>query len=193
MRKTAGGLATGLTVGFPFYLWLAGWEYPYATALYLVAAGGVRLIGGAVGDAYAATDWIMILLPLALATAVILLGAEAGLYYPVAINLGFLLIFYTSLSAPKNFIQRIAERIEKRPLDSVGVTYTVGVTRLWCLLFFVNAMVAMFLAWRQLLHAWTLYNGVIAYLLIGVLLIGERLVRPWVQQKMRQSNAASDG
>ena len=129
----------------------------------------------------------MILVPVTLALLAITLGARAGLYYPVVINFGLLLIFYSSLSTTTNFIQRIAEKIENRPLDSVSIRYTAGVTRVWCGVFFLNALIATLLAWHQMLEEWTLYNGVIAYLMIGLLLLGEWVARPRIQRKMRRS------
>ena len=80
----------------------------------------------------------MVLVPIVLGLLVLSMGFRAGLYYPVIVNFGLLLIFYSSLSAPKNFIQRIAETIEKQPLDSVSVKYTSSVTKIWCVFFFTE-------------------------------------------------------
>lgn len=134
-----------------------------------------------------AVDWLMGGFPVAFGLLVLIFGSRIGLYYPVVINLGLLLIFYSSLSTPTNFIQRIAENMENRPLDAIGMRYTGYVTRVWCLLFLLNATFAMFFAWQQMLVQWTLYNGIFAYLLIGLLLLGERLLRHSLQRKMLQA------
>lgn len=189
--KLANALTAGLAICFPLYLWLAGWENPLTTAIYLGTAGGIRFIAGLTRSTYSATDWLMISAPIALALLAITLGARAGLYYPVVINLGLLLIFHSSLSTTTNFIQRIAEKIEKRPLDSVGIRYTAGVTRVWCAVFSLNALIAAFLAWHQMLKEWVLYNGVIAYLVTGFLLLGEWAVRPRIRRKMSARSAQS--
>ena len=193
LYKLADILVISLAICFPFYLWLAGWEHPVATAVYLLTAGSMRFIAGAVKAAYSAADWLMIALPIALGLLTVLLGPRAGLYYPVVINIGLLVIFYSSLSTPRNFIQRIAEKIEKRQLDSVSIKYTSYVTQIWCVMFLLNALISVFLAWHQMLDKWTLYNGVIAYLLIAVLLLGERLLRSRVQQKMRYAVGTAGG
>ncbi len=193
LYKLADILVTSLAICFPFYLWLAGWEHPVAVAVYLLTAGSIRFIAGAAKAAYSAADWLMILVPIALGLLALVLGSRAGLYYPVVINIGFLLIFYSSLSTPRNFIQRIAEKIEKRPLDSASIKYTSYVTQIWCVMFLLNALISSFLAWHQMLDKWTLYNGVIAYLLMAVLLLGERLLRSRIQQKMRYAIGAAGG
>ena len=192
MIKLANGLLIGLVVCFPFYLWFVGWNHPVATAAYLIIAGSLRFIAG-ITNARSAGDWFMVLVPIVLGVLVLSVGFRVGLYYPVIVNFGLLLIFYSSLSAPKNFIQRIAETIEKQPLDSVGARYTRSVTKIWCIFFLLNALISAFLAWQQLLDKWALYNGVIAYLLIAFLLLGERLVRHQIQQKMRHPGGVAGG
>lgn len=191
LHKLAHGLLIGLVICFPFYVWFAGWDYPVATAIYLVTIGIARLATILTGTV-SAVDWLMVLVPIALGLLVSVLGTEAGLYYPVAVNLGFLLLFYASLSAPKNFIQCIAEKIEKRPLDSIGIKYTNYLTRIWCVVFLMNATISIYLAWHEMLEKWTLYNGVVAYLAVATLFLGERLMRDWIQQKMRYSSTVDN-
>lgn len=133
----------------------------------------------------------MIPIPIALGVLTLALGSAAGLYYPVAVNLGLLLIFYSSMSTATNFIQRIAEKVEKRPLDSIGISYTTQVTKIWCVLFLLNAAVSSFLAWQQMLDAWAFYNGVLAYLLMTILFFVEWALRSRIQQKMRRTADAT--
>ena len=108
----------------------------------------------------------------------LLSGSKAGLYYPIVINLGFFFIFYSSLSKPKNLIQKMAEKIEGTPLDSSGEQYTRIVTIIWCCFFVFNICVSVFLIWQDMREMWMLYNGLVSYVLIAVLLLGERLIRP---------------
>jgi uncharacterized membrane protein len=189
MAKLAGGLVVVLVVCFPIYLWFVGWSYPGMTAVYLVTTGVLRFFTGA-SNKYSTSDWFMILVPIALGILVLLEGPAAGLYYPIVINLGLLLIFYSSLSESKNFIQRIAERKVDKPLDSVGIKYTRNVTLTWCAIFVMNILMSAILTWYERVDIWTLYNGVIAYIVIGSLFLGERLVRSRVQERMRRSQGA---
>ncbi len=192
LGKPANRLLTGLVICFPFYMWFYGWDYPVATALYLIIAGSIRFVTKS-SKTFLPADWLMILVPVSLGLLVFAFGTRVGLYYPTAINLGFLLFFYSSLSTPVNFIQRIAEKIEKQPLDSIGIRYTRYVTGIWCLVFLVNATISAFLAWRQMIELWTIYNGIIAYFIIAFLLLGERLTRRMIQQKMRHTCNATGG
>jgi uncharacterized membrane protein len=53
------------------------------------------------------------------------------------------------------------------------VRYTRRVTQIWCVFFTLNSVFSVYtaLCWRR--EAWSLYNGALAYGLIGVLLVGE--------------------
>jgi uncharacterized membrane protein len=57
------------------------------------------------------------------------------------------------------------------------VAYTRKVTQAWCVFFVVNASVALWTATRWPVQAWFYYNGIIAYLLVGVMFGAEWLVR----------------
>ena len=60
--------------------------------------------------------------------------------------------------------------------------YTRRVTQAWCLFFLFNALTAAGLALWAPLAWWTLYTGVIAYGLMGLLFAGEWLVRQRVRR-----------
>ncbi|MBL4621504.1 MAG: hypothetical protein JKY89_03820, partial [Immundisolibacteraceae bacterium] len=49
--------------------------------------------------------------------------------------------------------------------------------------FMVNGSIAAMLALYGSLEMWTLYNGFIAYLLIGILFGGEFLVRQYIKRR----------
>jgi uncharacterized membrane protein len=77
-------------------------------------------------------------------------------------------------------IERIA-RIREPNLPDAAVRYTRIVTEVWCLFFVLNA-VALYTALAADIEVWALYNGVIAYVLMGLLFAGEYLVRRRVQR-----------
>jgi len=66
-------------------------------------------------------------------------------------------------------------------LPPAAVRYTRQVTRVWVAFFAFNASVATGLALLAPLSWWTLYTGLIAYLLMGLLFAGEWLVRQRVR------------
>ncbi len=102
--------------------------------------------------------------------------------YPVLVNLSFLALFTHSLRSPPTIIERMA-RMTEPDLPESGVRYTRAVTRLWIGFFIFNGCVALGTAVWASDEVWILYNGVVAYLLMGVLFAGEWLVRGWFRSK----------
>ena len=97
-------------------------------------------------------------------------------FYPVVINLGFLVVFVSSLISPPTIIERFA-RIQNPELSPKAIAYTRKVTWVWSMFFIVNGSIATFTALLASNEVWALYNGFIAYLLIATLFAGEWLVR----------------
>ena len=96
--------------------------------------------------------------------------------YPVLVNGGLLAVFVASLRNPPTLAERIA-RLRTPNLPQVAVAYTRRVTQVWCVFFVGNGLVALWTALWSPDHAWFIYNGVIAYVLVGALFGGEWLVR----------------
>ncbi|RRJ95119.1 DNA gyrase subunit B [Opitutaceae bacterium TAV4] len=98
------------------------------------------------------------------------------LYYPVAVSLILLAVFGWTLLRPPSLVERLARLADPR-LPPAAVAYTRNVTRVWCVFFACNALAALATCLRGDLRLWTLYNGAVSYLLIGLLMAGEWLVR----------------
>jgi len=125
------------------------------------------------------------LVALGLLLVVVLTGERVGLkVYPVLMNLSFLGLFWSSLYAPQTVIERLA-RLKEPDLPDSGVRYTRKVTAVWCVFFAVNGGIAAATVWLADEQLWLLYNGLIAYLLMGALFAGEWLVRQWVRRGMK--------
>ena len=101
--------------------------------------------------------------------------------YPVLINLALLALFAGSLCSGMPIIERLA-RLQEPELPPTAVRYTRKVTWVWVGFFSVNAAIATGLALWAPLTWWTLYTGLIAYLLMGLLFAGEWLVRQRVRK-----------
>jgi uncharacterized membrane protein len=97
--------------------------------------------------------------------------------YPVLVNAVLLGVFVLSLLRPPTVIERRA-RVGRPDLPPAAIPYVTGVTRGWCGFFVLHGGIALWTAVAASDAVWALYNGVIAYVLIGALLLGERLVRP---------------
>ena len=98
------------------------------------------------------------------------------LLYPVAMNLGLLCIFGFSLYRKPSVIETLA-RLQEPELDDFAVKYTEKVTWVWCLFFCINGSIALYTALYSSIAQWTLYNGLISYILMGTLISVEWLVR----------------
>jgi uncharacterized membrane protein len=104
--------------------------------------------------------------------------------YPVLVNAGMLLLFAWSLHKPPSVIERLA-RLQHPNLPPEGIIYTKRVTQVWCLFFLINGGIALFTALWSSFEIWSLYNGLIAYLLMGLLFAGEYIIRKRTQQHVR--------
>jgi uncharacterized membrane protein len=125
----------------------------------------------------------------ALALAAVLAGlawaGDAALplkLYPVAMNAALLGAFGLSLWRPPSLVETIARRREPS-LPPAGVAYTRRVTQAWCVFFLLNGSIALATAVAASDEVWMLYNGLLAYGLIGAMFAGEWLVRRRVRQR----------
>ncbi|MEI6895106.1 MAG: hypothetical protein V5789_10870 [Colwellia sp.] len=108
--------------------------------------------------------------------------ADIGLlFYPVIINSALALIFSYSLVNPPPIIERLA-RLTQADLPPHAVKYTRTVTKVWLVFFILNGLVSTYTVLFTNLQTWTLYNGLIAYVLMGLLFASEYLVRLRVQK-----------
>lgn len=112
-----------------------------------------------------------------LALAAILDDARFVFALPILINLALLAQFVGSLRATP-MVERFA-RMQHPELPASHVPYCRSVTKVWCGFFALNALVSGVLAGLAPLSWWTLYNGLIAYVLIGLLATVEYVVRKW--------------
>ncbi|GAB4259658.1 MAG: hypothetical protein Kow0065_09710 [Methylomicrobium sp.] len=99
-------------------------------------------------------------------------------FYPALMNLGLLSVFAASLYCPPSIVERFA-RIQQPDLPPEGVIYTRRVTGVWCGFFLLNGTVSAATALWCSFEVWSLYNGLIAYLLIGLLMA----IEYWIRQK----------
>jgi len=106
--------------------------------------------------------------------------------YPVLVNAVLLAVFATSLRHPPSVVERIA-RVREPDLPPSGVRYTRKVTAVWCAFFLGNGAAAAYTAAFSSDAVWALYNGLVAYGLMGGLMGAEWLVR----QRVRRSDAAA--
>ena len=95
---------------------------------------------------------------------------------PVLISAALLVTFSVSLVRGMPMIERFA-RMQNPDLPPDHAVHCRQVTWVWCGFFVINGAIAAFLAVRGPLELWTLYSGLIAYVLMGVLFAIEYIVR----------------
>jgi uncharacterized membrane protein len=105
-------------------------------------------------------------------------------WYPVLISALLLAAFGLSLIYGPPLIERIA-RLREPHLPPHAVRYTRAVTWVWMGFFAFNGSMSVALSLWAPLSWWTLYNGMIAYLIMGTLFTVEWLLR----QRLRRSFA----
>jgi uncharacterized membrane protein len=96
--------------------------------------------------------------------------------YPASMNAAMLAAFGFTLIQPPSMAERFA-RLREPHLPPEGIIYTRRVTIVWCCFFLLNGSIALITAFWAPAKIWALYNGLIAYILIGLLFAGEYLVR----------------
>lgn len=174
MRRAATLLAGLATLLYPLAIWLGLARFePRWLALLLLAVAALRAIGSR------EPVWLFAALGallLVVATLVLNDGLPLKLY-PALVNASLLAVFAFGLWKPPTVIERLA-RLRHPDLPPEGVRWVTGVTRVWCVFFVLNGGIALWTALAASDAAWALYNGAIAYLLIGALLAGEWLLRP---------------
>ena len=149
------------------------WLLPLASVLFLLRLLSLR---GRRGEMALLGRWLAAAgIGLSLAS-LLLRNGQLLLWYPVMVNGLFLLLFAGSLFSHMPLVERIA-RIREPALPPEGVRWTRRVTQVWCLFFIVNGGVALATCLSRNLSWWTWWNGLFSYLLMGLLLAGEWLLR----------------
>jgi uncharacterized membrane protein len=140
--------------------------------LWLQRCAGTGTVAGSLRR-LTAVDWCVAGLLSCASAALMLTDSELLLrLYPSLVNLGLLVAFGATLSRGPSMIEKFA-RLGNPNLGPHAVRHTRRVTRLWCAFFALNGTFSAYTALYWGREAWSLYNGAIAYGLIGVLLVGE--------------------
>lgn len=112
------------------------------------------------------------------------------LFVPAMFSVALLVSFGRSLLRPPSMVELFA-RVKQPDMSTEKVSYCRRVTLLWVVFFLWNASVSTALALFAELETWTIYNGFIAYILIGVLFVGEFIYRLYRFPDLRQGGLGS--
>jgi uncharacterized membrane protein len=170
-----------LAVAYPFLIY-AGlrWLEPRSVALLLGGAVALRAVLG--WQRPSAQELRRLAVPGLLVAAVLVLtlalnDARALLFVPVLANGALLVAFGRTLRGP-SLVETFA-RLREPELSDAQIRYCRTVTGVWCVFFAANAAVCLWLALVADLWLWTLYTGLVSYLLVGAVFAVEFVVRSW--------------
>lgn len=175
-------LAAALTLVYPFAIWAGhGAVEPrwLAGLLLLTVATRLPALGAGLGLGVGlgrAARWSALA---ALGLAALAVAANAVLplkLYPVLVNGALLALFAGSLVSGPTAVERLA-RLREPGLPPAAVAYTRRVTQAWCAFFVVNGAACLGTALFSSEAVWSLYTGVVSYLLMGLMFGGEYLLR----------------
>ena len=101
--------------------------------------------------------------------------------YPVVVNAALLGVFAWTLIHPPSLIER-AVRAAGMEVGPAGPPYLTRLTLVWCCFFVLNGVIA---AWTLALPLkwWALYNGLLSYIAIAIIMGVEILVRRRYKRK----------
>jgi len=102
--------------------------------------------------------------------------------YPMLLTLLVFAFFFGSLFTRMPLAERFA-RMQYHELPSQGVIYTRHLTWVWCGVLLCNALVSLYTAIATSFEVWSLYNGVIVYVLFGSVFACEYVVRLRLRRK----------
>jgi uncharacterized membrane protein len=167
-------LTIALTLVYPLAIWLGhgSIEPRWLAGLLLLTVASrlprLRLSAAARWSALGA----LVLVALAVASNAVL----PLKLYPVLVNAAFLAAFGASLLSGPSMIERLA-RLREPELPPEAVRYTRRVTQAWCVFFVANGAVCLGTALFSPDAVWSLYTGVVSYVLMGLMFGGEYLLR----------------
>lgn len=103
-------------------------------------------------------------------------------FYPIFFNIAAFAVFFSSLFTGMPLVERMARLINHDfPQQAIG--YTRRVTWVWSIILLLNTFVSLYTAFGTSFRFWSLYNGVIMYVLFGAVFLVEYLVRTWLRRK----------
>jgi uncharacterized membrane protein len=173
-------LLTGAAFGYPFLIAAGAWLG--LPRLPLIVAGALLLVSMAVawragfpGDAVWRVGEAGLMMAF-LVVAALLNEEHVTRLGPAVPNVVMLLAFGRTLRRGPSLIETIA-RMRRGDLAPHVVIYCWRLTLLWSVFFAVNAAFIAWLAFYGSLASWTIYTGLLAYLLAGGLFLAEVLYR----------------
>lgn len=174
--------------GYPFAVYMLAGNLP-ASILGAIFCALVALriaVAGTRGGARRPVAWLLMTLALVAAFLLLVfpvLNLSDVRLYPVFISACVASVFLGSLLTGRPLVERIARAMEG-DLPQAAIVYTRRVTIVWGLVLATNAVISLATALWGSMAIWTFYNGLLSYLIMGLvfgieLLVRRRMRRRW--------------
>ncbi|QWD91634.1 hypothetical protein [Polynucleobacter sp. MWH-Braz-FAM2G] len=108
--------------------------------------------------------------------SLLLRNAEFVYLYPVLVNSVLFTVFVSSLFGNQTIVEKIARLKDTRFTDQ-QIPYARKVTIVWAIFFLLNGCIALLTIFIDDKAYWSLYNGAISYVLMGLMFAGELYCR----------------
>ncbi len=182
MTRTLGAVAILVLLLYPLLVYFGGrWLEPRYLGLLLAGVYGVRLLSKAQNP----RARLAICAAITLVFAVLWFWNDERLLklWPALINALMACYFSYTLYCPPTLPARMASREFNDGLPPLVEFYTRRVTQVWIVFFIANGALAVYTALYGSRELWALYNGLIAYGLMGLLFALEYLYRTLIFKK----------
>lgn len=194
-RHPAGRLAKGLVavvlLGYPVAIYLLQGRFsPSELCGGLLALLGLRALVSA-WVLRRRVAWQLALAALLWVAAAVVWLVFGGVrmrwlrFYPMLLDLGVAAVFLGSLASGRPLVERIA-RAFRHELPAEAVTYTRRVTVAWGLLMVLIALVSLYTTVGASIRVWSLFNGVVVYVVIALAFALEYALRCHLKRKWRR-------
>lgn len=170
-----------------FYPLITWWALSHSDNITLVASILMAIVSMRFMTMKTRRDSLLTMLPFILSALFLSVSALTNdktwmLWQPAMINLAMLFAFAMSMRHPPCVAERLA-RLREPNLPPEAALYCRKVTRAWCHFFFANGCVAALSVYQEP-AVWALYNGCIAYILIGLMFTVELFIRRRVKARI---------
>lgn len=172
----------GIFIAYPFIVYFGIRFFPPSFfGLFLVALLALRFGVLAPGERLVLLPVLSVFLGYAIVTAV-LDSAAMLLYYPALVNFSLFVTFANSLRYEEPLLLKLV-RGRAATIRWYTPRYLYRLTAFWAGFFLLNGIVSLWTSTLSM-ETWTVYNGLISYFIVAVLLVGELLFRSGYKRKM---------
>ena len=185
LKIVIGALIGVVTVAYPFVVYYGLNHYgPSVFASFLFVLLLLRVV--IKGSYHEPSQWLQLVVVGGFCVIVAIVDSEQLLrFYPVLMSLGFSALFAFSLKSKTSLVERFA-KMSGQTYPDEAITYMRKLTKLWAILLFFNAMISAYTACCVSLKYWTLYNGLLAYFLLGGFALAELIFRHFYKRTIEE-------